>query len=61
VCAEVAAVEVEVTVGPRRPGDPAVLVASADKARDELGWTPKRGDLAQIVADAWRWHTREKT
>lgn len=61
VCAAVADVEVEVSIGPRRPGDPAVLVASADKARDELGWTPKRGDLGQIVADAWRWHTREKT
>jgi len=61
VCAEVADVEVEVTVGPRRPGDPAVLVASAEKAFDELGWTPKRGDLRQIVADAWRWHAREET
>ncbi len=38
---------------PRRGGDPAVLVASADAARDRLGWRPSRTDLAQIVADAW--------
>ncbi|MDV9191681.1 UDP-glucose 4-epimerase GalE [Streptomyces sp. SR27] len=37
----------------RRPGDPAVLVASADAARERLGWTPSRPDLAAVVADAW--------
>ncbi|MFJ8132636.1 UDP-glucose 4-epimerase GalE [Streptomyces hydrogenans] len=37
----------------RRPGDPAVLVASADAARERLGWTPSRPDLADVVADAW--------
>ncbi|MFC7923815.1 UDP-glucose 4-epimerase GalE [Streptomyces cinereoruber] len=41
------------TVAPRRPGDPAVLVASADTARERLGWTPSRPDLADVVADAW--------
>lgn len=41
---------------PRRPGDPAVLVADATKAREVLGWVPERRDLATIVADAWRWH-----
>ena len=40
-------------VAPRRGGDPAVLVASAAAAREELGWTPSRADLAGIVADAW--------
>ncbi|MBC9716795.1 UDP-glucose 4-epimerase GalE [Streptomyces sp. TRM66268-LWL] len=40
-------------VAPRRGGDPAVLVASADAARERLGWTPSRADLAGIVADAW--------
>ncbi|MFC7929409.1 UDP-glucose 4-epimerase GalE [Streptomyces cinereoruber] len=40
-------------VAPRRPGDPAVLVASADTARERLGWTPSRPDLADVVADAW--------
>ncbi|MFG3010467.1 UDP-glucose 4-epimerase GalE [Streptomyces cinerochromogenes] len=42
----------EVTA-PRRGGDPAVLVASADTAREKLGWNPTRADLAGIVADAW--------
>ncbi|PRH80397.1 UDP-glucose 4-epimerase GalE [Streptomyces solincola] len=41
------------TAAPRRAGDPAVLVASADVARDRLGWRPRRADLAGIVADAW--------
>ncbi len=39
----------------RRPGDPAVLVASNAAAREELGWTPTRG-LEQMVADAWEFH-----
>ncbi|MFD9247132.1 UDP-glucose 4-epimerase GalE [Streptomyces sp. NPDC059556] len=38
---------------PRRAGDPAVLVASAEVARARLGWTPSRPDLADVVADAW--------
>jgi len=37
----------------RRPGDPAVLIASSDAARAELGWQPRRTDLATMVADAW--------
>ncbi|MFD5324629.1 UDP-glucose 4-epimerase GalE [Streptomyces sp. NPDC127092] len=37
----------------RRAGDPAVLVASAEAARERLGWTPSRPDLAAIVEDAW--------
>jgi UDP-glucose-4-epimerase GalE len=41
---------------PRRPGDPAVLFASAQRIRHELGWTPARADLGTIVRDAWRWH-----
>ncbi|MEU7434666.1 UDP-glucose 4-epimerase GalE [Streptomyces sioyaensis] len=39
---------------PRRAGDPAVLVASAQTAIDRLGWRPSRADLAGIVADAWQ-------
>lgn len=41
---------------PRRPGDPAVLYASADRARNELGWRPKYADLEVIVRHAWQWH-----
>ncbi|MGW5675473.1 UDP-glucose 4-epimerase GalE [Streptomyces sp. NPDC003860] len=46
--------EVPEAVAGRRPGDPAVLVASADAARERLGWAPARPDLTTIVADAWR-------
>ena len=41
---------------PRRPGDPAVLYASAERIRADFGWVPQRPDLNTIVADAWRWH-----
>ncbi|GAA2354502.1 UDP-glucose 4-epimerase GalE [Streptomyces cuspidosporus] len=41
-------------IADRRGGDPAVLVASAERARERLGWRPTRADLAGIVADAWR-------
>jgi UDP-glucose 4-epimerase len=57
-CGEVTGERVEVNIGPRREGDPAVLVASAALARDELLWVPQRGGLVEIVADAWRWHCR---
>ncbi|GAB3877072.1 UDP-glucose 4-epimerase GalE [Kibdelosporangium lantanae] len=40
-------------VAPRRAGDPAVLVASSDRARSELGWKPERPDISTIVEDAW--------
>ena len=40
---------------PRRPGDPAVLVASAERIRRELGWRPKYPELEQIVSSAWEW------
>ncbi|MFD6160073.1 UDP-glucose 4-epimerase GalE [Nocardia sp. NPDC060256] len=40
----------------RRPGDPAVCIASSEKAHRELGWKPQRSDLADIVADAWQFH-----
>lgn len=40
----------------RRPGDPAVLVASADKAKKILGWRPQLADLRTIIESAWAWH-----
>ena len=43
---------------PRREGDPAVLVASSDKIKQELGWSPKFGDLDAIIASAWGWHQK---
>jgi UDP-glucose-4-epimerase GalE len=42
-------------IAPRRTGDPARLVATADKARQALGWIPRYSDLATIIATAWRW------
>ena len=42
---------------PRRAGDPAVLYASAERIRNDLGWRPQRPELDTIVADAWRWHS----
>jgi UDP-glucose 4-epimerase len=56
-CAEVTGRDVEIVVGQRRPGDPAVLTASPQRARDTLGWVPEHGDLATMVADAWRWQS----
>jgi UDP-glucose 4-epimerase len=44
---------VPVVVGARRAGDPARLVASSDRIRADLGWTPQHTDLAGIVRDAW--------
>jgi UDP-glucose 4-epimerase len=41
---------------PRRPGDPPILVASADRARQQLEWMPQYSDLSQIIQDAWCWH-----
>lgn len=55
-CSRVTGADLEVRIGPRRPGDPAALVASADRARDELGWEPECTSLESIVSDAWRWH-----
>ena len=43
-------------VAPRRPGDPAVLVAASARARRELGWAPRYTSLTEIVETAWRWH-----
>ena len=40
----------------RRPGDPAVLVASSEKIKSELGWKPQFAELDQIIASAWEWH-----
>lgn len=42
---------------PRRPGDPATLIAGSAKAKKELGWKPKFEDLRLIIESAWRWHS----
>jgi UDP-glucose 4-epimerase len=45
-------------LAPRRAGDPAVLVASAERAQRRLGWESERAELSDIVASAWEWHRR---
>ena len=44
------------TEGPRRPGDCTKLVSGSQRAKDELGWTPNRSTMKQMITDAWRWH-----
>jgi UDP-glucose-4-epimerase GalE len=53
---EVTGKKVPVKEGPRRPGDPPVLVASSEKIQRELGWKPQYTDLRRIVETAWNWH-----
>lgn len=59
VAREVTGATIPTVTGPRRPGDPPVLVAAADRARRELGWNPTRVTLLEIVTDAWRYRTVE--
>ena len=47
---------IPVIEGPRRAGDPPTLVASADKAKSLLHWSPKFTDIEKIIETAWRWH-----
>jgi UDP-arabinose 4-epimerase len=56
---KVAGKEVPRVIAERRPGDPPILVASAEKAQDVLGWQPKRSDLESILTSAWDWFQRE--
>ena len=58
MCREVTGHPIPAEVAPRRAGDPAVLIASSDKIKQELGWDPSRTQLRRIVADAWEF-TRE--
>ena len=53
---EVTGKKVTVKEGPRRPGDPPILVASSEKIQRELGWRPRYADLRSIVETAWHWH-----
>lgn len=46
---------IEAVESPRRSGDPAVLVASSDKIRAELGWKPEKSELEAMISDAWEW------
>jgi UDP-glucose 4-epimerase len=52
---EVTGKEISARVGPRRQGDPAVLIASSEKIKRELGWKPAQQDLRSIIQSAWDW------
>lgn len=54
---KVTGLDIKSAVEPRRPGDPATLVASSDKIKRELGWKPRYDSLEAIVASAWKWHS----
>ncbi len=55
---KVTGAEIPTVVRPRRPGDPAVLVASSGLASSELGWQPEYPDLESIIDGAWQWQRR---
>lgn len=56
VCRNVTKKEILAEIVPRRAGDPAVLIASSEKAQQELGWKPEYPTLDEIVLHAWNWH-----
>jgi UDP-glucose 4-epimerase len=56
----ISGLEFSVKKGPRRAGDPAVLVASSKKAREELGWNPQFTHIDSIVETAWNWEKQKK-
>lgn len=52
---------ISVKESPRRPGDPAVLIASSEKIHRELGWAAKVAEIDDIIASAWRWMQSSRT
>ena len=53
---KVIGVDIPYEFAPRRPGDPAVLIASSELAKRELGWKPQFPELKSIIRSAWEWH-----
>ncbi len=58
MCEKITGTRIRAEEKPRRPGDPPRLVAAADKAKRELGWTPRFPKLEDIVRTAWEWHRK---
>ncbi len=52
---EVTGRKIDYAIGARRPGDPAILIASSEKIKRELGWKPRFGALRDIISTAWEW------
>src|SRR5256714_2044862 len=57
-CRKITGHEIPVVEKPRRPGDPARLVAASDKIQRELNWLPKFQNIDAIIESAWRWHQK---
>ena len=57
-CRKITGHKIPVVEKPRRPGDPARLVAASEKIQRELGWRPKFQDIDAIIESAWRWHRK---
>ena len=55
IAREVTGKQIPARYGPRRPGDPAVLVASSERIKRDLGWSPQYQDLRKIIGSAWNW------
>jgi len=55
---EISGKDFKVTNAARRAGDSPILTSDASKARGELSWTPKFGDLESIIKTAWEWHNK---
>jgi UDP-glucose 4-epimerase len=53
---EVTGCPIRAEVGPRRPGDPAILIAGSETIKRELGWRPRFAALRDIIGTAWEWH-----
>ncbi|MBC2711405.1 MAG: UDP-glucose 4-epimerase GalE [Desulfosarcina sp.] len=51
--------KIAVVEAQRRPGDPAILIASSEKIKRELGWTPAYENLEKIIRTAWNWHLKQ--
>ncbi len=57
---KVTGADIKVVEEGRRAGDPAILIASSDKAKSVLGWKPEYADLSKIIETAWKWHSEHK-
>jgi UDP-glucose 4-epimerase len=57
-CERVTGKKIAVVEKPRRPGDPARLIAGSDKIQRELGWKPKFQNIDRIIESAWAWHQK---
>jgi UDP-glucose 4-epimerase len=56
VAKKVTNIDIPVKIADRRPGDPAILVASSDKIKNILGWKPEFDSIETIISTAWKWH-----